>query len=175
MRLCVTCGINNSKVEFKGIQCIDCANTVGLVEFLPPKLPEWAIPIKKCIKCGGEDFESNPLIRRKNGVILNLHVGCKPIKNKKFFKSERGRGRPKGKGFDVYELPEKKICSECEAEKHISCFYLTKSKYPYGKCKSCHAKTRFKEETLAEREKRLAYHKEYNKKYKNKTKPSDNK
>jgi len=145
MKLCVTCHISNVKVKFAGSQCVNCYELSPVQEFIP--------------------------------VVITYPKREKRIKVPKVKKVKREKKKAVEKEFvgrrkKTYEdrFPDRKDCSKCGENKHISFFYVEKRggrEFSASECKSCrHALN--KTWKNKNKEKVLEYHKEYNKTYKRK-------
>ena len=108
----------------------------------------------KCKFCGCfENDESKLYVHiNKNNVkyIRGIHLTCKEERDKHIAKKSREKRLLIKKGYDkeqrvkknivdrILETPERKICTKCNDEKHISEFYQNRDMTYYTYCKKCH-------------------------------------
>lgn len=116
-----------------------------------------------CLKCGGPEQVDNLFHSyvKPNGkkVGRRVHIRCMPGK--------------RSSADNLLALPETKVCSKCGDNKPIGMFYLNKNNVPNYRCKACVklVNLSWKERN---REKMLAYMREYHKGYK-RSEPKRNK
>ncbi len=126
---------------------------------------------RTCLYCDKFETDESKLhsrINKKGTVIIcNIHIKCKEEKEAK--SRERNTYKPiikeKKTILDkINNIPEKKYCSKCEKDKHISEFYTKKDFTHAYYCKECSKESTVKWK-LKNNEKVTNYQKQYSKAY----------
>lgn len=108
----------------------------------------------KCKFCGVFESDESKLYtyidKNDKKYVRNIHLTCKEIRDNKSheIKKEKDRLRMKVNNEEkrikknivdrILETPERKICTKCDDEKHISEFYQNRDMTYYSQCKKCH-------------------------------------
>lgn len=108
----------------------------------------------KCKFCGVFESDESKLYiyidKNDKKYVRNIHLNCKDIRDNKSYeiKKEKDRLRMKVNNEEkrikknivdrILETPERKICTKCDDEKHISEFYQNRDMSYYSYCKKCH-------------------------------------